>query len=136
MLINAIVRSAVDLPCKFTAPYSVTTYCVSVRGSVAGPLNFGTMREILPCAAVEYAVRIDLPPFDNCAPRTKSKLPPLYTKLMAGHQFGIHLRLKSTSINALIDTTLSFNAITCGALTYDTGYASILELSLRKSYIA
>jgi hypothetical protein len=72
----ASARSAVVLPIMSAAPYSVTIYCVSVRGSVVGPGIFGTMRETAPLTAVECAVRIDFPPSDNCAPRTKSSCPP------------------------------------------------------------
>ncbi len=46
------------------APYSVTTQCVSMRGVVTGPLSRATMRDTLPCAAVELAAMIDLPPLD------------------------------------------------------------------------
>ena len=53
MPIKANVLSAVDLPLKFTAPYSVTTYWTSPLGSVAGPSILWTIREIVPLAAVE-----------------------------------------------------------------------------------
>src|SRR5579871_3373982 len=38
---------------KIYHPYSVTMYSTSERGSVAGPSICGTMRETVPCAAVE-----------------------------------------------------------------------------------
>jgi hypothetical protein len=43
---------------------SVAMYCTSMRGSVAGPCSLGTVRETLPCAAMEGATMNDSPPFE------------------------------------------------------------------------
>src|SRR6202023_1099339 len=43
--INALARSADDLPLRSVQPNSVTTTCVSVRGVVTGPSSRATMRD-------------------------------------------------------------------------------------------
>src|SRR5688572_31032717 len=55
MEINASARSRIDLPCRFTAPYSVTTQCTCPRvvTTPAPGASSQTMREIVPRARSE-----------------------------------------------------------------------------------
>ena len=61
---SASPRSRSVLPCRFTAPYSVTTQCTWPRvvTTPAPGLSAGTMRETFPPAAVEGSAMIGLPP--------------------------------------------------------------------------
>lgn len=76
---RASPRSPKALPCRLTAPNSVTIQWTWPRvvTTPAPGFSSGTMREILPPAAVEGRAMIGLPPRETAAPRIKSIWPPI-----------------------------------------------------------
>lgn len=79
MPMSSSARCRRFLPCRFTAPYSVTTQwtCPRVVTTPAPGLSSATIREHRPPAAVEGRAMIGLPPLDSAAPRMKSICPPM-----------------------------------------------------------
>src|SRR3954469_22476824 len=77
--INASPRSRKVFPCRFTAPYSVTTQCTCPRvlTTPAPQFNSVTMRDTFPFAAVDGNASTGFPPRESAAPRTKSICPPI-----------------------------------------------------------
>ena len=67
------------MPCRLTAPYSVTTQCTCPRvvTTPAPGFSSATMRDTVPRAAVDGSAMIGLPPRDSAAPRMKSICPPM-----------------------------------------------------------
>ena len=111
---SAVARSASDLPRKWAMPCSVTTMSASARGQLTtspAPKR-ATMREAVPPAAVAGSARIERPPADSLAPRTKSSSPPVPLTWRPRSISALAWPERSTASTELIATKLSCCAST------------------------